>query len=199
VNNGDPDTSGGEPDANQPPPMNTSDVDVQSTVDAQWGEGSCSTVTVTNTGDSTVTWVISLEIEGTITQAWDANYQAGEGNAVAFTGATWNHTLAPGESAAFGYCADTYVMEAAPSGEAEVSTTTASEWATGYCMDVTVHNSSDAAIIWGFQMPVQGTIYNIWNAMATPKDGEMFFQGVSWNATLGPNATMDFGFCANTD
>lgn len=72
--------------------------------DSQWQTGHCDTVTVLNAGDATVTWEISLAIQGTITDLWNAK-SSPDGDQVKFVGVDYNAVLDPGETASFGYCA----------------------------------------------------------------------------------------------
>jgi cellulase/cellobiase CelA1 len=90
-----------KPDA--APPTPPSDLSVSDHVDSQWSMGSCHTVTVTNEGTMAVTWRITLTISGTLSQNWSSTATA-QGNQVTFSGADFNATIAPGESANFGYC-----------------------------------------------------------------------------------------------
>jgi len=91
-----------KPDAGMPPPP-PSNVTVSDHVDSTWSMGSCHSVTVTNTGTSPTTWSITITISGTMTQNWSSVASA-QGNQVTFSGASFNATIAPGESATFGYC-----------------------------------------------------------------------------------------------
>jgi hypothetical protein len=72
-----------------------------------------------------------------------------------------------------------------------------SSWTEGYCSDGAVTNTSTESVSWSIQTSVQGSVDNIWNAIATPVDDELLFVGESWNDTLGPGETTTFGFCAS--
>jgi hypothetical protein len=90
-----------KPDAGPPAPP--SDLAVADHVDSQWSMGSCHTVTVTNKGTTPTAWRITLTISGTLSQNWSSVASA-QGNQVTFSGTDFNATIAPGESANFGYC-----------------------------------------------------------------------------------------------
>jgi len=166
-------------------------------------------VTVTNDGPSGVAWAVALDVGGVITQAWETNYTTGDAGWVTFKGAAWNHTLASGESTSFGYCADTTIPDVTdPDGadggsagtspdDLNISIEAYTDWGTGYCANGSVTNDGAAATTWGFTWPVEGEIYNIWEATATPMGDQVYFTGVASNATLAPGATASFGFCAN--
>lgn len=72
-----------------------------------------------------------------------------------------------------------------------------SKWDAGECNSVTVTNTTDAAIKWTVVLPLQGTIQNVWNAVATPIDGGLKFVGADYNANLEAKAATSFGFCLN--
>jgi hypothetical protein len=85
------------------PPSPPTDLAITDHVDSTWAMGSCHTVTVTNEGTTPTTWRITLTISGTLSQNWSSVASA-QGNQVTFSGADFNATIAPGESANFGYC-----------------------------------------------------------------------------------------------
>ena len=49
---------------------------------------------------------------------------------------------------------------------------------------------------WAISVPVSGTINNLWNATWSQAGGSLSASGVSWNQTLAPGASAEFGFCA---
>ncbi len=81
-----------------------SDLDVTVHQDSQWQTGHCDTVTVQNPGNAAVTWEISIEIQGTITDLWNAK-STPDGAKTKFVGVDYNATLGAGESVSFGFCA----------------------------------------------------------------------------------------------
>ena len=72
--------------------------------DSNWGTGYCSTVKVQNGGGAAVTWEISLDVGGMITDLWNA-VSAPDGAKTKFSGLDYNAVLDPGEVASFGFCA----------------------------------------------------------------------------------------------
>jgi cellulase/cellobiase CelA1 len=61
-----------------------------------------------------------------------------------------------------------------------------------------VTNISGEALTWEITLDVPGTINSMWNAEQFPTGNgdEITFSGVSWNASISPGQTADFGFCA---
>jgi len=203
------------------------DLSVEVLQESSWGNGHCDKVTVTNNGPSDLAWSVELDVDGVITQAWETSYTTGNGGWITFKGAAWNHTLASGANTSFGYCADTSIpIATSPDGgsgepgsdagnesgdasgddaanegpspaELTISIEAYTDWGTGYCANGSVTNDGPASTTWGFSWPVEGEIYNIWEATATPMGDLVYFTGVASNASLAPGATASFGFCAN--
>ncbi len=73
-------------------------------INSAWDAGYCADVTVLNIVDTDVQWSILVEIEGTITSAWNVMRSGDSGNVV-FSGVDWNGIIGPGQTAQFGFCA----------------------------------------------------------------------------------------------
>ena len=71
-----------------------------------------------------------------------------------------------------------------------------SDWSAGYCQRVRVINMGSVSGNWAVNIPVSGTINNLWNATWTQSAGRLSASGVAWNKTLAAGATAEFGFCA---
>lgn len=74
------------------------------TESGSWGDGYCSDGVVTNLGAEVLTWSFSTEIRGEIDNLWGA-VTVPEGDALRFSGDSWNTELAAGSSTTFGFCA----------------------------------------------------------------------------------------------
>jgi glycosyl hydrolase family 12/cellulose binding protein with CBM2 domain len=73
-------------------------------------------------------------------------------------------------------------------------------WNAGFTADVTVTNTGSSAINgWalGFTLPSGQTITNSWNATLSGTAGAITARNVSWNGTIAPGGTANFGFQAN--
>lgn len=87
-----------------PTPMTPAGLMVTRKPQSSWETGFCEDVTVMNTSTAPIDWSVTLQVAGTLTQSWNSSYtSAAQG--VTFIGASWNKTVAPGGSAAFGFCA----------------------------------------------------------------------------------------------
>ena len=83
----------------------TGDLSVSQEITTDWGAGYCAAVVVRNEGSAAVTWVITLEVQGTLSDHWNAEV-SGDGPELEFRGVEWNADLAPGGQADFGFCAN---------------------------------------------------------------------------------------------
>ena len=72
-----------------------------------------------------------------------------------------------------------------------------SDWATGFCEDVTVTNATAAAIDWRVVLTVTGTVTQSWNSAYEVTAQGVAFVGAAWNRSLTPGASASFGYCAN--
>lgn len=75
--------------------------------------------------------------------------------------------------------------------------TKTNDWGGGYCANVDVRNGGNAPLTWRISVPIEGRAYTAWNATWSQQGTALSASGVSWNATLSPGATAQFGFCAN--
>ncbi|KQU66041.1 MULTISPECIES: expansin EXLX1 family cellulose-binding protein [unclassified Rhizobacter] len=74
-------------------------------VDNDWGQGYCSTVTVTNPNPTPLTWTVSFPVAGTTYTSWNAAVSQ-SGGTVTASGVSWNQVLQAGASTSFGFCAN---------------------------------------------------------------------------------------------
>ncbi len=74
--------------------------------DSSWQSGHCDSVTVQNPGSDVLDWSVKLTLDGKLTDHW-SSVADGDSGEVTFTGADWNKSVAPGQTAQFGYCVST--------------------------------------------------------------------------------------------
>jgi endoglucanase len=79
-------------------------LNVERREESRWDSGHCDQVTVVNHSGAPLDWSVTLAIEGTLTQHWNAQ-RSGDRGEVRFEGLSWNDVFAPEASASFGYCA----------------------------------------------------------------------------------------------
>jgi hypothetical protein len=84
-----------------------------------------------------------------------------------------------------------------PSPDVSVTRKTDSQWDKGYCDAVTVTNKGMSAVDWVIVLTIEGTINQVWNAVATGATGPVTFRGADFNKRLEPGQSASFGFCAS--
>jgi len=76
---------------------------VERTVDNDWGVGYCHTYQLKNTSAEPITWSVPLEVRGKLNNHWECN-ASGDTGSVVFTGVDHNKTIPPNGMAQFGFC-----------------------------------------------------------------------------------------------
>jgi hypothetical protein len=84
----------------------------------------------------------------------------------------------------------------APNPDLVVTRKTDSQWDKGYCDAVTVTNKGMIATEWVIVLTIEGTINQVWSAVATGATGSVTFRGADFNKRLEPGQSGSFGFCA---
>jgi lysophospholipase L1-like esterase len=90
---------------------------------------------------------------------------------------------------------------AAPSGACAVTYTRTNQWGTGAQFDVTIRNTSSAAVpAWSlaWTLPAGQTITQSWNATATQSGTAAKAVGASWNAAIAAGGSATFGFITDS-
>ena len=82
-----------------------------------------------------------------------------------------------------------------PTPGVDVARKTDSQWDKGYCDAVTVTNKGTAGVDWVIVLTIEGTMNQVWNAVATGATGPVTFRGVDFNRRLEPGQSASFGFC----
>lgn len=72
---------------------------------SDWGAGYCADIIVTNASPAPVDWTVTVPIEGTLTQSWNAVVSFAAGQLTA-SGVSWNDIVQPGASLSCGFCAN---------------------------------------------------------------------------------------------
>lgn len=84
-----------------------------------------------------------------------------------------------------------------PGGDVIAEVTINDDWGSGYCAQVDVVNTTSSPVDWTVSFPIEGTVRNLWNANYDQDENIVTADGVSWNNTVQPGGTVNFGFCAN--
>ncbi len=177
----------------------------------EWSDGYCKEVVIQNSTTQPYTWEIELS-DRDIYYFKDVNITK-EGDKLIAKGISTNSSVQPNGRVAFMFCAGvepttpstplpTTPTTIAPSvdstvGKLQISRVSTADWDKGYCETISVTNWDSSSIVWSFNIEVNGTIYDLWNANYTQEGSKVSVSGVSWNRTLVPNEKAEFGFCAN--
>lgn len=103
-----PDDSGcdsADDDDETDPPAASDELVVTLTTASDWNSGYCADARIDNPGTAPIDWQITLEIEGTVYNLWNANYSQA-GSMLTAEGVDWNNLVQAGQSVAFGFCAE---------------------------------------------------------------------------------------------
>lgn len=85
-----------------------------------------------------------------------------------------------------------------PGGDVVAELSVQSDWGSGYCADVLIRNPGSVDVDWVVTFPIEGSAYNVWNAIGTEQGGKLTLTGLSWNNIVPAGATLEsIGFCAN--
>ena len=71
-----------------------------------------------------------------------------------------------------------------------------SDWADGYCAEVTVTNPTSATLTWIVDTPIQGQVSSFWNGEYTRSGNTLRVRGADWNRTINAGGSTGFGFCS---
>jgi endoglucanase len=82
-------------------------------------------------------------------------------------------------------------------GDVTADVTINDDWGAGYCAQVDVTNGTSLPVDWIVSFTIEGSIRNLWSAVYQQSGNTVTAEGVSWNNTVQPGGTVNFGFCAN--
>ncbi len=90
------------------------------------------------------------------------------------------------------------VPAAAATSEVVLQWEVGSDWGTGFAVDVTIKNSTAAAINpWQVSVSWPQTVSSVWNATGAQGVGMTTFEGAAWNQSLVPGTVGAFGLIGN--
>ncbi len=199
----------------EPETQNQDGLEIVRSKMSDWEKGFCETIKIYNRTQTPKEWNISLKVEGTIYNLWNANYTQ-EGVNLKASGVNWNKRIEPSKYAEFGFCANktietliqkekiekeivkiTQNSTTQNSNGLEVKEVKQNDWGSGYCEDVIIKNSSNSDKVWEVTIPFEGTIYNIWNTNYRVENSKLIAKGVDFNKIVKANSQVSFGFCSN--
>jgi endoglucanase len=172
----------------------------QVVVKDDFGSGYCADVRIHNSGAGAVDWLVTVPVDGSVTNVWNAKGTQ-SGTTLQAEGLDWNNLVPGNADVSFGFCASRKTappVSGSPAG-GQVSTRVVinNDWGTGYCAEVTVSNSSDTPTNWRVTFNVVGKVSQAWNAKVSQSGATVIAEGVDWNKLVPAHGSTGFGFCAN--
>lgn len=192
-----------EPDSN---PVGTVSIVRQKT--EEWSDGYCEEVAILNSTSQPYVWEIDLGVSEPVYHYSDAEIAKIDGKWIA-KGLNYNASVPSNGRVAFVYCAgdepedttDTPTALEPPvtvdEGELDITRYKTADWQSGYCEIVVIQNSANHSIIWDINIEVEGTVYELWNAIYSQDSANLNASGVQWNSTIEAGLKVEFGFCSN--
>lgn len=171
------------------------------------------------TGSTLEDWDLSFSFLHEITSMWSAGYVQ-DGSDVLVTPASWNATLADGQTRNFGFQGiysevfqepTAYVVSGIPVGEQvppepvtpacvlDTTFTVTSEWdagggARGFVAEMQLTNAGADPVNWEITFDLDATITSMWNASFVAEGNGYRVTPASWNVRIEPGQSRSFGF-----
>lgn len=182
-----------------PPASSTTQQDssllVSQSINAEWDEGFCRNVKVTNKSDNDIVWSIEAPIEGDIYTLWNAIYTQDTTTKVLHaSGVEWNSVAKAHSSVEFGYCANKpSSTNSTPNtdndnGDSGSGDTEESSWDTGDLSGGTPTNSGDS-----FTTPDYAKLLNLSFEFYEAQRSAGPFPVVTWRKPAGLSDGSDVG------
>ena len=191
--------------------------------DGRWSTGFNGTVRITNRGVTAIQgWTLGFNLQGTVTQQWNAIRRSASGGANLFGNETWNGTIAPGATVSFGFQATaaagvkptafTFNGSAGSSSgstggtppatapvQSQLSLAVVSNWGSGFTGAATLkHVSGPALKGWTLTFDFPHRITSLWDAVLVSRVGNRYtLRNAAWNGNLSAGSTLKFGFNAD--
>lgn len=175
-----------------------------------WNTGYNAEITLTNTGTKTIhNWMLEFQTDDKITDLWNGSIHYQEANIYRIKNAGWNQDIKPGCFITIGYTAQCgeeikepqeyrilSFQEQAQENLYEINAVITDAWETGYIMQVSVENLSEAPIEhWQLTFDFEKQIKNLWNAeVEAHSDNGYSIHNTSDNANINIGEKIWFGF-----
>ena len=170
---------------------------------ADWSDGFCDDITITNSSNQDIDWKVDLAIDGEIFGMWGATYTQDTQTLIAtIEGKDWANIVRANRQTDFSYCANRVTPPPVPNqdGDLIVTQTKSEEWDGGFCVDVDIKNSRDYDIDWSISFIAKGNITGLWGAEYhfNPNTLETnISSSEGWNDIIVANGNVDCSYCAS--
>lgn len=178
-----------------------------------WTSGYCAQVNVGNAGPETFdSWSVVLDVStAKIANLWSGVYVQDAGSTeITVTPQTYNQKVGAYSFGAtnFGWCSSDATGVPRPklvSTTVEfkglgITTSTSSDWSTGYCSEIEVQNLRDVTLVdWSLVLDigVESDVVSLWGGSWSMNGSQVISFAADYNKPLAPGAFAELGFCAN--
>lgn len=184
--------------------------DVEYSVLNEWDNGQSVEVKVTNTGnESILNWALKCDVEGEISNLWNASVYANQGENYIIKNNGWNYEIAPGQTINFGYTLIDDEFEVPDNFELcskrvemtdgyETALNIIEQWDTGFNGELVITNISDEQIeAWTYSFDSNFIIENLWGArILESTDNHYTIASEMWTNPIAVGDSKVIGFTA---
>jgi hypothetical protein len=181
---------------------NSQNLTITQTQSADWDDGFCSEVTVSNSSNQKIDWTIDLKINGEIFGMWGAEYtQDAQTLMATIQGKGWANIVKPHRAVDFSYCANKIKLPPTINKEGDLMVTqrVSNSWDGGLCVDVDINNTQPCPIDWSINFIAKGIITGLWDASYTFNSDTLETNVTStsgWNDIVPADGYVNFNYCA---
>jgi hypothetical protein len=183
---------------------------------SDWAQGFGANIVLTNTGTKPINgWTLKFNFTPTITSIWNANISSHVGTQYSIVNASYDATIAVGQSVTIGFNGSTGDLTAGPTNyflngialaapvipplKATITFADTNDWGTGFTGSLVLTNTGAGSIMgWTLAFTFNGTITDIWNANIVSHVGNQYvLHNANYNSLISPNQAVTIGFNAN--
>ena len=188
---------------------------VSFTETSDWAQGFGANIVLTNTGTKAINgWTLQFTFPVPITSVWNANLASHVGNQYTLVNASYDATIAVGQSVTIGMNGSQGDLTAGPTNyilngiplpqptlppvKATVAFADTNDWGSGFSGSLTLTNTGAGQVMgWTLAFDWVGTITAIWNANIVSHVGNHYvITNANYNSLIQPNQAVVIGFNA---
>ncbi len=183
---------------------------VEYTVTNEWYGGQTVEIKIINTGtESILNWAVKCEIDGEISNLWNAQIYDNKNSTYIFKNCGWNYEIRPNEYVIFGYTLNNDVFSIPEEIEScterkmltlgySVDLNITSTWDTGIQGEIVIKNTSTEPLeAWILSFDSTFSIDNLWNARVLASENNHYsIASESWTNPIAVGESKAIGFVA---
>lgn len=187
--------------------------EVEFKVSSHWPGAFNGELVLTNTGEKALeNWTLKFDFEHEITNMWNGQIIAHEGNSYIIKNLGWNQDIAPGRSVNIGFGAKWSEAINSPSNydlliaeqQVEDSNYTiafkvTSDWGQAFNGEISITNNTEETIEdWILEFDFDRNIQRFWTAEIVKHEANHYvIKNAGYNANIAPGQTLKLGFAGN--